>query len=142
MLWAINMLDGRTPRGVRGLKSPLRLQHRTRRRSHPARGAWIEIHFFIHNALLTLSHPARGAWIEIVYPWYPYDAPQSHPARGAWIEMLKTSLYFDKTSLTNEVLRFTKVYQKKNAIRTVTNDIPNVPQKISFCTQQLRSILN
>ena len=36
-------------------------------RSHPARGAWIEISA---NALLGFglkSHPARGAWIEIYY---------------------------------------------------------------------------
>ena len=36
------------------------------RRSHPARGAWIEI---LHDAHMGnaehRSHPARGAWIEI-----------------------------------------------------------------------------
>ena len=36
---------------------------------------------------LEKSHPARGAWIEIV--WYEdmsESAEKSHPARGAWIE--------------------------------------------------------
>ena len=33
----------RTPQGVRGLKSAHAEKPRPRRRSHPARGAWIEI---------------------------------------------------------------------------------------------------
>ena len=35
--------DGRTPRGVRGLKSLGYPQIHTRCPSHPSRGAWIEI---------------------------------------------------------------------------------------------------
>ena len=34
-------------------------------KSHPARGAWIEILFKALVLTLCLSHPARGAWIEI-----------------------------------------------------------------------------
>ena len=34
------------------------------------------------------SHPARGAWIEIPCPVKDTSATRSHPARGAWIEML------------------------------------------------------
>ena len=36
-------------------------------RSHPARGAWIEIHnFFNLVTVISWSHPARGAWIEML----------------------------------------------------------------------------
>ena len=79
---------GRTPQGVRGLKYVVR-----RRKLHPHK-----------------SHPARGAWIEIIMPTVGYRrlcrrTPQgvrglksacalplalvwpSHPARGAWIEI-------------------------------------------------------
>ena len=35
-------------------------------KSHPARGAWIEIRNYISEALYRKkSHPARGAWIEM-----------------------------------------------------------------------------
>ena len=57
--------DGRTPRGVRGLKSLGYPQIHTRCPSHPSRGAWIEIcvgNKSIHNKR---SHPSRGAWIEM-----------------------------------------------------------------------------
>ena len=33
------------------------------------------------------SHPARGAWIEIVLEPVVSNSAKSHPARGAWIEM-------------------------------------------------------
>ena len=61
-----NAARGRTPQGVRGLKSAhedIRLQ---REKSHPARGAWIEIipSAFVYG-FIGSSHPARGAWIEI-----------------------------------------------------------------------------
>ncbi|CAH0537216.1 hypothetical protein [Oscillospiraceae bacterium] len=36
---------------------------------------------------ILLSHPARGAWIEIHVFRCKFTAWQSHPARGAWIEM-------------------------------------------------------
>ena len=35
-------------------------------KSHPARGAWIEIPTFTDPLIESESHPARGAWIEIV----------------------------------------------------------------------------
>ena len=58
-------------------------------RSHPARGAWIEIFGAQYCRNTSVSHPARGAWIEI--PGYTArpGVLLSHPARGAWIEMLR-----------------------------------------------------
>ena len=56
--------------------------------SHPARGAWIEISRFGGHGLQTRSHPARGAWIEIPSGLRrSLRGSWSHPARGAWIEM-------------------------------------------------------
>ena len=37
-------------------------------RSHPARGAWIEMSLSALSTSLLLSHTARGAWIEIIWP--------------------------------------------------------------------------
>ena len=37
-------------------------------RSHPARGAWIEIVWLFTMPPDNASHPARGAWIEIFVP--------------------------------------------------------------------------
>ena len=37
------------------------------------------------------SHPARGAWIEIPDNMSYYDMIMSHPARGAWIEIGRES---------------------------------------------------
>ena len=37
-----------------------------RTKSHPARGAWIEIPSSLITPIALTSHPARGAWIEIV----------------------------------------------------------------------------
>ena len=34
-------------------------------KSHPSRGAWIEIAATINQLRMALSHPSRGAWIEI-----------------------------------------------------------------------------
>ena len=56
---------GRTPQGVRGLKSGWRRRARRRSWSHPARGAWIEIDISGDPRFRISSHPARGAWIEI-----------------------------------------------------------------------------
>ena len=56
----------RTPHGVRGLKYRRNFARLCNHRSHPARGAWIEMprseNVGTHDGL---SHPARGAWIEI-----------------------------------------------------------------------------
>ena len=57
-------------------------------RSHPTRGAWIEILESKNISIEEMtSHPTRGAWIEIgpTGPWGP--VPPSHPTRGAWIEI-------------------------------------------------------
>ena len=81
-------------------------------RSHPARGAWIEMATLLRNhspnavaprpgcvdrnkpvrktrAADFRSHPARGAWIEIYPARLAPNYPKSHPARGAWIEMYR-----------------------------------------------------
>ena len=59
---------GRTPRRVRGLKFWLSGFAFGRPRSHPARGAWIEIGQGPKNVSAIRSHPARNAWIEIPGP--------------------------------------------------------------------------
>ena len=57
-------------------------------RSHPARGAWIEISRAALSRRINESHPARGAWIEIVWATEAQKWDHlSHPARGAWIEI-------------------------------------------------------
>ena len=58
---------GRTPPGVRGLKSGYVQIDNECVGSHPTRGAWIEIPIiYDSNATSVLSHPTRGAWIEIL----------------------------------------------------------------------------
>ena len=62
------MADSRTPYGVRGLKSSGRELCYVKPRSHPIRGAWIEITTSLAcPQRLDRSHPIRGAWIEINY---------------------------------------------------------------------------
>ena len=59
-------------------------------KSHPVRGAWIEMFrlFLLHRRIS--SHPVRGAWIEIVENQVAaLYGLKSHPVRGAWIEILK-----------------------------------------------------
>ena len=56
-------------------------------KSHPARGAWIEIFCVASVAFAAKSHPARGAWIEMSAMSTRGQDEESHPARGAWIEM-------------------------------------------------------
>ena len=63
-LWA-DRLEGRTPQGVRGLKSSVSNESGDLLASHPARGAWIEICCPFPLMMASVSHPARGAWIEI-----------------------------------------------------------------------------
>ena len=57
-------------------------------RSHPVRGAWIEIQKFVAKCPESVSHPVRGAWIEIDGKRTVIrTGSQSHPVRGAWIEI-------------------------------------------------------
>ena len=60
-----------------------------RSKSHPSRGAWIEMVLQLVPARrLVPSHPSRGAWIEIFSPIrILLTSIKSHPSRGAWIEM-------------------------------------------------------
>ncbi len=108
------MTHGRTPRGVRGLKSRRHLTVQLPRTSHPSRGAWIEIKILPLSPLKKVSHPSRGAWIEIDMGEDVDNCPtsrtprgvrglklrpsnrcpgrsQSHPSRGAWIEITEKS---------------------------------------------------
>ena len=65
-------LAGRTPHGVRGLKSLMSLQGLSASPSHPSRGAWIEMIQQISETMGITSHPSRGAWIEMT--WMPEAA--------------------------------------------------------------------
>ena len=72
----------RTPHGVRGLKFFTSRLFATIIKSHPARGAWIEIIDFVPIKVYNLtSHPARGAWIEIFFIvsllYYTFVAPRT-----------------------------------------------------------------
>ena len=102
---------GRTPHGVRGLKFDWEPSAPWNTRSHPSRGAWIEIIRRASDPHYDTSHPSRGAWIEIyVNISEAFTDPssrtphgvrglkleglverhrtqRSHPSRGAWIEM-------------------------------------------------------
>ena len=57
----------RTPRGVRGLKYGRPRQYHLWAKSHPSRGAWIEMYMSRNSGWISWSHPSRGAWIEIVF---------------------------------------------------------------------------
>ena len=95
----------RTPQGVRGLKLHIRGTSSGRKKSHPARGAWIEILSLsrltsplacrtpqgvrgLKSGMLPdpesgkKSHPARGAWIEIPYPLFAGDREAVAPRKG------------------------------------------------------------
>ena len=116
MKWSASEFESiycrRSPCGERGLKSATNTNVRTRTRSLPVRGAWIEMAIAVSKAdKRELSLPVRGAWIEIsiscvvVTPmlrrspcgerglkWHPGGRPLdaaegSLPVRGAWIEM-------------------------------------------------------
>ena len=90
--------SGRTPHGVRGLKSFSRRTIRRISLSHPARGAWIEIFQLFCTIVILKSHPARGAWIEIYKDYgLTLTVTKSHPARGAWIE-IKSSIALSHVS--------------------------------------------
>ena len=58
-------------------------------KSHPVRGAWIEIMVMFWTFLRPMpSHPVRGAWIEITKSFTEHGLIiGSHPVRGAWIEI-------------------------------------------------------
>ena len=59
----------RTPHGVRGLKSIVCAIFAVCPRSHPSRGAWIEMMLSCNVTSKRWSHPSRGAWIEIYMFW-------------------------------------------------------------------------
>ena len=78
---------GRTPQGVRGLKYRFCkfLQEVIGRTPQGVRG--LKLIGLAVSATRHLSHPARGAWIEIITFAYHKLRCASHPARGAWIEI-------------------------------------------------------
>ena len=86
-------------------------------RPRPARGAWIEMFFWVHGYVSVQSRaphgarglksfdnyyyntivpprPARGAWIEILPALLDFVRFMPRPARGAWIEIKKSLLIF------------------------------------------------
>ena len=73
---------GRTPHGVRGLKYAQGIPRRRRRRSHPSRGAWIEIECAQRGTGRRPSHPSRGAWIEILDLYNCWGANVVAPLTG------------------------------------------------------------
>ncbi len=87
------------------------------RKSHPARGGWIEIahqpvwvrrvcrptpqgvgglKYVVRriDGQTPVSHPARGGWIEILLLYLMVQSKMSHPARGGWIEILNLEEWF------------------------------------------------
>ena len=68
------------------------IYHRAEK-SHPARGAWIEIMKRIKTVTANRRTPrgVRGLKYEMLMTGQ--DNTLSHPARGAWIEILKGTLY-------------------------------------------------
>ena len=62
-------------------------------KSHPVRGAWIEMPSRVARASHSVtSHPVRGAWIEISTSSGIMRFFRSHPVRGAWIEIQEYSI--------------------------------------------------
>ncbi len=57
-------LEGRAPRGARGLKLSTGVRLPPPPLSRPARGAWIETNQKTNIRGFAKSRPARGAWIE------------------------------------------------------------------------------
>ena len=98
------MPAGRTPHGVRGLKSDDRAQVRVGIASHPSRGAWIEITVAVSCGVSCTSHPSRGAWIEIALRQLSAYVRRSHPSRGAWIE-IGTMQYISRLSIKSHPSR-------------------------------------
>ena len=93
---------GRTPQGVRGLKSPSFCALTGTSLSHSARSAWIEIKSFAAGTnYLERSHSARSAWIEMYLQFFKLVGDVSHSARSAWIEifckLIGHYFYFGRT---------------------------------------------
>ena len=57
---ALHHLDGRTPHGVRGLKYRIADGRAVGRRSHPSRGAWIEMMLMVEQFDAALVAPLTG----------------------------------------------------------------------------------
>ena len=79
---------GRTPHGVRGLKYRPRNRRQPHRPSHPSRGAWIEI--WATTGAWACSrrrtpHGVRG--LKLLSYQHQLLVQVSHPSRGAWIEI-------------------------------------------------------
>ena len=60
----------------------------TKKRSHPSRGAWIEIRGIWHSVSSRCCRTPRGVrGLKFCYIVSPGYAGESHPSRGAWIEI-------------------------------------------------------
>ena len=84
----LGCLPCRTPHGVRGLKYAGMWVSDTDPRSHPSRGAWIEIARMRLSTLLGIRrtpHGVRGLKFSVC--GCRATDFMSHPSRGAWIEI-------------------------------------------------------
>ena len=82
------MASGRTPRGVRGLKLQEIQKEGCIQRSHPSRGAWIEIWSTTTSDPIEDSRTPRGVrGLKFVRHLALISGLKSHPSRGAWIEI-------------------------------------------------------
>ncbi len=84
---------GRSPLGLRGLKSYTNHVTVTKSPSQPTRAAWIEIEKELKAVQAELaSQPTRAAWIEICNFPVQCLAARSQPTRAAWIEIFQCRL--------------------------------------------------
>ena len=82
------IFSGRTPHGVRGLKSICVRKVIKILKSHPSRGAWIEISNTTYVNATKSSRTPHGVRGLKSKPFaYPIGPKPSHPSRGAWIEI-------------------------------------------------------
>ena len=62
-------------------------------KSHPARGAWIEIFSVLPFTSTAKSRTPQGVrGLKLSGSWGHLHNDKSHPARGAWIEMLRSAI--------------------------------------------------
>ena len=52
----------------------------------------MKLRCWVRAAAAIRSHPARGAWIEMRVDRTLVEVNESHPARGAWIEIVHVAL--------------------------------------------------
>ena len=81
------LAPGRTPHGVRELKSFLSVIVIKSVLSYPTRGTWVEIPLAPSGYKSALSYPTRGTWVEISLIQAISSFTRSYPTRGTWVEI-------------------------------------------------------